>query len=238
MTKTKRVLFVVSILSLLVLTGAGCGGGVTNAPGGTQPENVNQTQGQPQGQTQTEGDLAQILGESKGITNYSYDQTITIGNETIASTVYRKDQKMRQETNVGGQKVVMYLDLATGEIYSYTPATKQAIKLNSGQAQNSEPIDQVSEKIDPTTKILGEETLNGEETVVVQETVDNNVEKIWISKKYGLPIKIEAQSPTGTMTTEIKNLKVGGVTDADVTLPPEANVMEMPNLPSMPNIGQ
>lgn len=47
-------------------------------------------------------------------------------------------------------------------------------------------------------------------------------------------MKMEVNLPTGKMTTEIKNLKVGSVTDADVTLPPEAKIMELPAL----NIGQ
>lgn len=218
MTKTKKVFFVISVLSLLALAGAGCGGGGTATPGGEQPQGA-----------QGGGDLAGILGLGRGITNYSYDQTIVTGNETFTATVYRKGQKMRQDATVSGQSTVMYLDMATGEIYTYMPSTKQAFKLSSGETQNSEPIDEVAGKIDPGTKIIGTETVNGENCVVVQTTVDSTTEKFWISKKYGLPMKMVSESPEGTTTTEIKNLKVGSVTDADVTLPSDAKIMELPS---------
>lgn len=180
MAKTKRIFFVISVLSLLALSGAGCGKGATT-PGGEQPKKEQESEGG--------GDLAGILGLGKGITNYSYEEDTVSNGVTFTSMVSKKDQKMRRETTMAGQTSVLYFDLGSGEIYMYTPSTKQAIKMSSasGQAQKSESIDETAGKIDPKTKILGEETINGEKTVVVEVTLDNTLEKLWVSKSTACP---------------------------------------------------
>lgn len=225
MAKTKKIFFVISILSLLALAGAGCGKGATTPGGGEQPRGAEESGGG--------GDLAGILGLGREIKNYSYEEVTVTGGETLTSLVAKKDQKMRREMTVADQTTVMYFDLGSGEIYTYMPSTKQAIKMSAvpDETENNEPLDETAGKIDPKTKILGRETVNGEATVVVEVTVENMKQKMWISVKYGLPMKIEAETPGGKITTEVRNLKVGGVTDADVTLPPEAKIVELPTFP-------
>lgn len=92
------------------------------------------------------------------------------------------------------------------------------------------PVDEILDQIDPQTKIIGKETIDGHKTVIIETSVEGIKEKIWFSEEYGLPLKMEARMTDGTtVITEIKNLQVGNVSDADVTLPPGAQIMQLPN---------
>lgn len=225
MKETKKIFFVVLVLSLFAFAGWSCG---KKAPAPTvEPEGAVQ----PERAAQPEGveDLAAILQIARGITNYSYDQIIKTDSETVSTAVYIKDKKVRQDMTVAGQNTSTYIDLATDVLYMYTPATKQAIRMSTAQKDKSKSLGEEIAKIDPSAKIIGRETINGEDCVIAQMVIDNTTEKFWISKRYGLPMKIETRSPEGVTTlTEIRNLKVGGVTDEDVTLPPDAVIVGMP----------
>lgn len=233
--KKKIIFLTFFILLSLTLTGFGCkradepkGEGATEEP--VVEEEVNKEL------------LQNILGKGKTLSNFSYDEISVTPQGTLQSKVWKRGQKIRRDSEFAGQKVSIYMDLASDTIYIYTPLTNTAMEmsaLGADEEQKKEAIDDVLERIDPDTAILGAEKVDGHKTTIVQIIYQGAEQKIWFSEEYGLPLKMETKMPDETIVTiQIKNLSVNGVNEEDVVLPSGAQIMQLPSLPGSFNFGE
>jgi outer membrane lipoprotein-sorting protein len=84
-------------------------------------------------------------------------------------------------------------------------------------------------------KIIGHEKMNGYDCVVVNVSGDDGtVSKMWLMEDQGMPVKMEAESAEGKIVIEYKNYNIGKQADDLFQLPTDAQVMDMSQLPNIP----
>lgn len=168
---------------------------------------------------------------SKGI---SYDYEMTAGGQVINSRYAYKNGDMRIEGNAGGAQTVTITK--SDAIYILNMADKTGFKMPKSGDSGAEGMGDLKpeETMDKdAVKIIGNEDLNGEPCVVftTKDKVAGYEMKMWVHKKYGVMMKMEAESPEGKMKIEIKNLKVGDIPDSEFEIPADFKMMEMPVVP-------
>lgn len=180
--------------------------------------------------------LEQIMSKAQRLNEFSYDVYTTDpqGNQMVIK-MYIKGTKMRQESEIQGQKTIILGD-SGGIMYTYSPSQNTAIKLDVGaqtEELESDPYEAVNE-IMSTAKIVGHETIDGKNCVVVEyamaDTEYGFTQKMWIWEKYGIPVKIVTITSEGTTTMEYKNIQTSGITDDLFELPPGVNVVDLESM--------
>jgi outer membrane lipoprotein-sorting protein len=157
-----------------------------------------------------------------------------IANHEMQGKIYIKGDRARLEssTPLGSvisilrlDKKAMWMLMAGQKTYMEMPLDKEAY----AKALNI-PTDEAS------MKHLGTETINGFDTDKYETPVKTGGQEMkttmWISKKLGVPLKIE--SANKSFIQEYKDIKEGGVDDALFELPAGYKKMTMPaGLPKM-----
>jgi outer membrane lipoprotein-sorting protein len=157
-----------------------------------------------------------------------------IANHEMQGKIYIKGDRARLEssTPLGSvisilrlDKKAMWMLMAGQKTYMEMPLDKEAY----AKALNI-PTDEAS------MKHLGTETINGFDTDKYETHVKTGGQEMkttmWISKKLGVPLKIE--SANKSFIQEYKDIKEGGVDDALFELPAGYKKMTMPaGLPKM-----
>lgn len=153
---------------------------------------------------------------------FSFDQITTAGDQQMQSRWMVKKGKVRIETSMTGQQMVIVGDPDRNVGYVWTQGQNQVVKI---------PYDQFEQQIAsaPDPEELSKDAALG--TPAGTETIDDQLcdvyeiagtaatLRIWVSKSNSFPIKSEITTSEGTVTTEFKNVKQGGVTD-DLFEPP------------------
>lgn len=225
----KIVIFVV----VLVLIGIGAwvllGGKKEVSPGegGTTPTST------PGGGGGEELSLTDILAKVSNITSLKYDMVTTApGQETASTTkMWLKGHKTRMEMTSGGKDMVYFVDTDTQEAYLYFPSDNTAMKMDFSTAQEAageSPTEQSQSLEDYNPQIVGSETLDGKDCLLVKYTAGTTEVKTWLWKNYGLAIKMESKTPEGTSTIELKNIEFGNIADSVFVLPAGAQIMTLP----------
>lgn len=173
--------------------------------------------------------LSEMAKKAMGASEYSFDSTITVGEQTVIAHHAVKGKKMRQEMSAAGAETVLLIDGTAGTAYMLMPDEKMAIKMDFSQA--TEQVDDPGEWVDslpPSTRQIGTETIDGKEAAVYEVTEGSNKGKFWLWTERGLPLKIEAEAPEGQVSVQFTNYQFGSVPDSLFELPPDTEVMEMP----------
>jgi len=186
----------------------------------------------------TETSLNKILSGAERPTEFSYDIIITNTDGTeIASKFYMKDTKIRQETNIQGQKIIMLGD-SNGVMYTYYPVQNTAMKINFQESSESGEIEQdpyeILNEISESVNLLGYEYIDEKRCAIVEYTITEGsisfTQKMWIWERYGMPIKTETTTSEGTTTIEYKNIETSGVDDNLFELPDGVTVTDLDSL--------
>jgi outer membrane lipoprotein-sorting protein len=131
--------------------------------------------------------------------------------------VWFKGDKMRTEMNDEGETIITILDNNARTMYVYYESTGMVMVMNY-QPQES-ALDETRGITDYNPVILGTETYDGKECMVIQYTIEGATIKMWIWKQYGFPIKVETTSSRGTYIIEYRNVVFNSVTDDVFVLP-------------------
>lgn len=218
----KRLL-VVLMTAVLVLSG--CGAKEADKPAAQEPAPApaQETAAPATEGAVDNGGLFQLMQGSvdymsKGV---SYDYAMTAGGDTIRSHFAFKNGESRFEGGAAGNESVM-ITKADG-LYILNMKEKTGFKMPPGDsgAAGAEGTGDIhpEETMDrDAVKIIGSEDVNGEPCHVftTKDKVAGYEMKMWVHKKYGIMMRMEAESPEGQMKIEISNLKVGDVADSGV----------------------
>ncbi len=170
---------------------------------------------------------------TKGI---SYDYEMTAGGQVLKTRYAYKNGEIRMEGGAGGSQSVIITKSDAIYMLNLTDKTGFKMPKTAGSDTGAEGTGDLKpeETMDKdAVKIIGSEDFNGEPCVVftTKDKLAGYEMKMWVHKKYGVMMKMEAESPEGEMKIEIKNLKVGDIPDSEFEIPADITMMEMPVVP-------
>ena len=137
-----------------------------------------------------------------------------------------KNNKMKTETTVEGETVVMLIDIDAQTMYMYFPEQNMAMKMTFEMPESA--IDEAQSIPDYNPVIIGTETMDGKVCLVIEYTIEGSTAKMWIWKEKGFPIRVEMTTTEGTVIMEYKNIDFSDIPDSEFELP--AGVTEIPGM--------
>jgi outer membrane lipoprotein-sorting protein len=166
------------------------------------------------------------LAYSAQIISMKYDMIITMPDGLSQTyTVWYENNKMRMEMTAQGETIIVLPDLDAGTMYMYYPSQNIAMKVTYDPEETA--LDETEGITDYDPTVLGTETLDGKICVVVEYTYEDTYTKMWIWKKYGFPIRIEATSSEGLTVMEYKNISFEDIDDDLFVLPDGVEIMDL-----------
>lgn len=221
--KKIRVILLLVVFALACLAVAGCGG----------DKDSQSTSGQNTAPPAKEESIADLFAKGKKIEGMSFDYVVTAKDSTMNGKMWLQGDKVKSETTVQNQTVVMIVDGQT--LYTYQQGENMAVKfsLNNNPEQNQKvnsPYD-YTDNVDTTAVTTLETTVyDGAscKVLLVKEKATNTEFKMWVREDYGIPVKIESTNPDGSKeVVEYKNIKVGPQPADMFKLPQGVQVQDM-----------
>lgn len=214
----------------LAACGGGGGGAVTTDNGGAEQAIGNGNGGGNGsgngGGNGGEDNLADILGHGAGINSVSYTMEITSpGVPMVTTKVWMEGNRFRTEMTHQGETIVYLANYDTGKAYMYMPDQNLAIETNLSQITQPDYED-VQDIPDYDYDIIGTQTIDGKECLVVEYSYGGTTVKAWIWKEHGFPVRVETTTADGTTVIEYKDLDFGDIPDDMFELPAGVQIME------------
>ena len=221
------------LLVILGITLAGCGAAKPKeaakpAPSGSSAAAPSENQ-KPKDEKE---EIKALANKGKATKEMSYTLVMTGAGLSSESKVWLKDNKLKTDSTINGQRTITLFDLTSGETISYLPDDKIATKLKIEEYQgqdNITPIDYVRELDSSNFTLAGTETVNGMECKVIAINTGEASYKEWLSTEYGMVVKVEEEFNGQKVTVQFRNIKLGSGTVPDNTfnLPQGIEVIDM-----------
>jgi outer membrane lipoprotein-sorting protein len=212
----KRIFGIAMTLVIVAVLLIGCGGKGSNTTATTST-------------TASSGNgLTDLLGKAADITNFYCEVTITSpeGTQTMKQwTRMGNPTKFKMEITAEGMTTDIIFD---GQYYyTYIPSENMGYKMSAAAAasysSNSSDASSITQ-YQPTYK--GSETVNGMACSKYEYTVQGMTTDMWISKQYGLPVRVVS----GTTTMDYTNFNFNGITDSMFMMPSGVTMITMPGM--------
>ena len=181
--------------------------------------------------------ISSILERAENIDSIKYDLVTTLSDgEEQEMSIWWKGDKIRAETSMetSGQEVesVYFLHREEEMSYIYIPVQNRAMSMDYSNVKDEVGDTPKSQSLEIQAKdfeVLGEETWDGKDTVIIEYSLEggNNV-KTWVWKEYGLPVRIVSSTTEGEVVTELRNIEFTDISDDKLELPEGVQVMDMP----------
>lgn len=248
-----RKLLVLAISLLLVLTIASCGGNQSSNTTGNNAKGQADMSGEVQSKpsednssgnstgTESQNSLTGLMDKSKGIDNFSWE-CVYFGEGGTQQSAYKlwiKGGKNKLEAEGNGQEgTIMYTDSEKKEFYVYNEADNTAIKVTDdsmGQAiiKPDDFLLGITHGTYDGYARKGNESVGGIQCAVYEYGYSNSSVKLYVWEQYGSVLKAEFYEDGKLMSGyELKDYQVGNVTDDMVTIPANAQIMDLNNLNS------
>ncbi|MBM3132305.1 MAG: hypothetical protein FJZ95_04645, partial [Chloroflexi bacterium] len=147
------------------------------------------------------------------------------GMPEVEQKLWMKEKKMRMEATVEGQESISIADLEEGVIYTYMSQMGKWFRVEISAEEVAEMNMEAILDCDP--QIVGSQSIDGKSCTIVEYHCAGVESKAWIWKDKGWPLRVETQSPKGTVVTVYKNLKFICADDSLFELPKGAEIMDM-----------
>lgn len=226
----KRIPILVLAALLILVGAAGCSKKqTTTAPPAEQSapaatENPKDT-GTP------EIPLTDIMRQTQNIQGAYYEKKTTVvtgqGTVTSISKTWLTGNKVRIETESMGLKTIT-IATADGNVYSYNQANHTATRTN---ASNLESALKWAFEDPARFKVLGRETISGQQCVIITVIDIPTEKKLWISEAIGVPLKTEETIDGNKTNAEFSNIKLGLQDEGLFVLPAGTTIIDTPRLP-------
>jgi hypothetical protein len=156
--------------------------------------------------------------------------------------VWVKGQKMRQDIKSPQGEVTIIIDLDQGFQWMLMPAAKSYMKNKvevEGKGFRPENFTAFQQgRMKATVEKAGSEKVNGykcDKYLIKFDNEQAGVMTQWFSEDLGYPIKTTAEGgQMGGMSSELQNIKKGGVSDDLFEIPDGYTEMKMPAMPQQP----
>jgi len=152
--------------------------------------------------------------------------------ETMQGKLYVKGMKFREEMSAKGQGSIMVIDMVAQKSLMIMPAQKMYMEMQYDPTMVQDKKDPQELEKEMEVKNLGTETVNGYVCDKIQYTMKDQSATVtqWHSKELGYSVRSITKSKEGEMTTELSNIKEGGVADSMFVAPAGYTKMQMPNM--------
>lgn len=169
--------------------------------------------------------LEEILAKSDNIVGMKYDVHSTVtyietgGTIELTSIVWEEGEKIRSETEILGSPWIVIYDGA--DYYTWNSEKEAFVETTAFTTHESAFIfiDEVRAADD--VEIIGDETVDGKDTKVVEFTkTPSETIRMWIWKEKGVPIKREKTTSTTVEVIEMSNFVFGDVDDSKFVADP------------------
>jgi len=176
--------------------------------------------------------IPELLDRVTGITSVKYEQVMTNPEkpqETVQWRVWIKGNQTRIETTYEGQTGVLIIDYEAQSGYTYDPSqnvwTKMDLGGQSGEPMTLNPMFSVMEwaksiLASPGAVIVGSETIDGKNCLVIESGEEEAILRTWFWKDYGFPLRMEGfETPV-----EWNNIEFVNISDSIFELPAGAEI--------------
>ena len=168
--------------------------------------------------------LSEILDKAADIECCKNDWVQTYpGMAPTTTVVWSKGNKTRMESTVDGVNLIQLIDMDAGEMYSYYPQYNYATKTDF-----QVPPCATADISDFDPEIIGTETIDGKECLVIEWTQDGMLVKTWVWKEYGIPVRQEVTWSGDTSIFEWKNIEFVCAPDSMFELPAGVTIYNSP----------
>ncbi|MBM4432575.1 MAG: hypothetical protein FJ025_01060 [Chloroflexi bacterium] len=214
MKKSKIALGLAAILVITALLITSC----ASEPTPTQPTTKPPT-------TTPVETLSEILGRAASVTSAKFDLVMTApGAPAVVEKMWVKGNKIRVETEMEGQPLVIIQDRDAQALYMYIPAqntaTKTELEAETESIEQFSPAEVAKYILDSKPVATGTETVDGKACLVIEFTGgDGQKLTAWVWKEYGFPIKVEGSTPEGKAILEWQNIELSSIPDSMFVLP-------------------
>jgi hypothetical protein len=172
----------------------------------------------------TGGTIADILAKASSIASMQFDMVqtnslvgVSGGNGTVTTHVWVSRNKVKMDTNQGGQETIQLYDYNAHVMYSYIPAQNAATKTTIDPTTVYGDPNAILQ-YNPTT--AGTDTINGNLCQIIQYDNSGTTIKIWLWEAKGLVLKEEATNPAaGSYTIVNQNYDFSSIPDSTFVLP-------------------
>ncbi len=175
-----------------------------------------------------EEEFMEILGQVEALDSVKYDVLMESPEQTMEGTMWQRGGKIRMEGEVEGQETVVIMDTEERVVLVYLPVENMAMEVSLGEVeeiQESSMKDQAMELPERNPVVIGRETVNGMDCIVVEYTTEGETTgKMWVWREHGLPVRFEV----GDTVTEARNIDFGEIPNERFELPEGVEATEVP----------
>jgi hypothetical protein len=171
-----------------------------------------------------------VAAEFSGV---SVDTLPASGQGPMTGKIFIKGDKIRRDMSMQGMSQSMIMRLDKKLVWTLLPDQKMYMESKTIR-ELDKPLVEAEAKKEAEVVKLGKETVNGYVCEKVQYIFHDKAKgkaTTWVAEKLAYPIKMVVDSPQGSMTSEIRDIKEGGVADSLFEVPPGFSLMRMPSLP-------
>ncbi len=216
------------ILGVIILVGGGIFVMTTTTPEDFDLDDVVQ----PEGEEGVSEELESVLANSREITSLKYEMVIDFQGVESIGKYWQKGDKMKMEaTFQEEEEIITYIDLKEGIAHSYMPVqeiiTKSSFEVEEDVYQGS-IVELADHLLGYNPVIVGEETIDGKDCLVIEYSTEEQTVKAWIWKEYGLPIKTESVVGSELILSEVKNIEFDEIDDSVFEIPEGIEIVEIP----------
>ncbi|AQS57663.1 LolA family protein [Desulforamulus ferrireducens] len=224
----RKLLQMVLLLGALALFFVGCGGDQTAADKPAEEKAKTETA------SQSGDNLASLFAKAEDIKCLSYSITMSSeGKQMLNGKMYLKGNKTKMEFSAEGMSAIMFVDTEEKVAYNYLPSEQMATRIDFSQAvsqMQKSPLDYNDQYREEQYKIVGEEKVNGYDCKAVEVTSSEGLVKMWVSKEYGIPVRIESVSEGKPATIDFTDIKLDELPDSEFALPAGVQVIDMQDM--------
>ena len=230
-------------LSLLLVLAMFCFSACVNEAEEQQENNsviepgVNEEEDQPNQTTEEEVEepfpdlgedttLSQLTEALSQIDSYYFEQTMPYVDGSVFMEIWYKDPVMKIQTSMEGTlQQISYYDYDAMTVLNAYPGSSSVAMLTSFDPASEDTPD------NPVLRDYSEYTEDGFEEINRQtcmKLVGEDGTILWVSTKYGFPLQVSFTDSLGAeYTVQYKNLTVNNVTEEDVMIPADLEIMDL-----------
>ena len=172
-------------------------------------------------------DIGQVLGKAADITSAYYESVTTLpGEPPFILKYWIKGGNIRYEMDVEGEHMIYILNENEGKLFMYMP--DEGFAMSIPVEPQISAVDEAQAMLQYQPVIVGSETYDGKECLVVEYTAAQEHIRWWIWADTGFPVKTEVTTSEGVIVTEYRNIDFSDIDDSMFELPEGVEIVSMP----------